>query len=106
MNRRKFFKFIGKALGAVAIAPILPPVEIEQSEDDVNTVGFEPDILLTASPSPSPKYCKFNGLGDVWESDNGEDWEQVLRSGYFGAGSSGLEAPIADWDSSSWSTER
>lgn len=77
MNRRKFFEFIGKALGAVAIAPMLPPVEIEQSE-------------LEEDPrSPEPKHWKWDGLGNVWKSDNGKDWEQVARAEL--------------WDGSVWS---
>jgi len=171
MNRRKFFEFVGKALGAVAITPILPPVGIEQSEPK------------EGSRSPEPKHWKWDGLGNAWKSDNGEDWEQVaraeleewefiipkydpdaeimvsdyngndtpeplgvidnveatvspdekaasfeyrgylvpeeyrdaliehdveeealLRSGYFGAGSSGLSAPITYWSGDSWNS--
>ena len=68
MNRRKFFKFMGKALGAVAIAPVLSPVKVEGSEPEKDP------------KSPEPVHYKWNGLCDVWESDDGEDWKQVARA--------------------------
>ena len=99
MNRRKFFKFAGKVLGAVAITPLLPPVKVEQSEPD---------------PEPQePAFYRWNGLGESWVSDDGTHWQMVEKdenwkpdeaytSGYIGAGSSGLPVPFAHWDGSDW----